>query len=152
MWQRQRGRGWNPPAPASLCGLCAGVSGCVRTVTVTLDDLLRCAKARWLGEVEATDADAAIEAAAKQFNMPATKLIAVRRGQRRASGSPEHLEHQLCQSTAQSSTILQPRQSRRSDLAAAATTGDGTAVRSGRPPIVRPRGPAQLPVLPAEAG
>ncbi len=36
-------------------------------------------KAKWIGTVEAADADAAIEAAAKQFATDASKLIAVRR-------------------------------------------------------------------------
>jgi len=37
------------------------------------------AKAKWLGEVEATDEHAAIEAAAKEFRQEPVKLIAVRR-------------------------------------------------------------------------
>ena len=37
------------------------------------------AKAKWLGEVEATDEHAAIEAAAKEFGQEPAKLIAVRR-------------------------------------------------------------------------
>ena len=38
------------------------------------------AKARWIGTVEAADADAAIKLAAKEYNVPdPRKLIAVRR-------------------------------------------------------------------------
>jgi hypothetical protein len=37
------------------------------------------AKARWIGEVEATDEAEAIEKAPERFNQPATKLMAVRR-------------------------------------------------------------------------
>jgi len=38
------------------------------------------AKAKWIGEVEAPDADAAVELAAKEFNVQdAKKLLAVRR-------------------------------------------------------------------------
>jgi hypothetical protein len=36
------------------------------------------AKAKWLGTVEATDADAAIEEAVKEFGQEPAKLIAVR--------------------------------------------------------------------------
>jgi hypothetical protein len=36
-------------------------------------------QAKWIGIVEAADADGAIEAAAKQFATDASKLIAVRR-------------------------------------------------------------------------
>ena len=35
------------------------------------------AKAKWLGTVETTDADAAVAEAAKEFKMDASKLIAV---------------------------------------------------------------------------
>ena len=37
------------------------------------------AKQTWLGEVEAPDEAAAIEKAAEQFKVPATKLMATRR-------------------------------------------------------------------------
>jgi hypothetical protein len=37
------------------------------------------AKARWIGEVEATDEAEAIEKAAERFKQPVTKLMAVRR-------------------------------------------------------------------------
>jgi hypothetical protein len=36
-------------------------------------------KAIWIGEVEAADEHAAIEKAAEQFKVPATKLMATRR-------------------------------------------------------------------------
>jgi len=36
-------------------------------------------KAKWIGTIEAADADAAIEAAAKEFKTDARKLIAVKR-------------------------------------------------------------------------
>jgi hypothetical protein len=43
-------------------------------------DIYRAAsKAKWIGSIEAADADAAIEAAAKEFATDAGKLIAVRR-------------------------------------------------------------------------
>jgi hypothetical protein len=43
-------------------------------------DIYRAAsKARWIGSVEAADADAAIEAAAQEFKTDARRLIAVRR-------------------------------------------------------------------------
>jgi hypothetical protein len=44
-------------------------------------DIYRAAKkAVWIGTVEAPDADAAIEAAAKEFKTEAWRLLAVRRG------------------------------------------------------------------------
>jgi hypothetical protein len=43
-------------------------------------DIYRAAsKAKWIGTVEAADADAAVEAAGKEFKTDANKLIAVRR-------------------------------------------------------------------------
>jgi hypothetical protein len=36
-------------------------------------------KAKWIGSVEAADADAAVEAAAKEFKTDAWRLIALRR-------------------------------------------------------------------------
>jgi hypothetical protein len=48
--------------------------------TPLLWDIYRAAsKAKWIGTIEAADADAAIEAAAKEFKTDANKLIAVRR-------------------------------------------------------------------------
>ena len=72
------------------------------------------AKAKWFGEVEATDVHAAIEAAAKEFRPEPAKLIAVRRSPRsflhrtrtarRRSGPPGH-RRQLCSRTDQPADV-----------------------------------------------